>query len=543
MRPSPSRLLDLREYPVLYVDDERENLRIFELSFRREFKILTALDAQQGLALLHEHPVALVLSDHKMPGMSGVEFLARVKELDPGTVRILVTAYGDAQTLQAAINNGAIYRFVAKPWNPDEMRVTLKRGIEVYSLERERAQLLHEFSLLHRASKAIGRELEVERLEQLLLDLVTQDFGYDAAALIDSDPGGTRLSFRRFSGEVEEVADALRALDLPCDAAPEFFAGLRAGAAQLLRGDDVLQLSPPLRAWVSEVAAAELLVLPLIGKAGLLGALAVDNRRGGRGFSGDDRSLLEGLAQQAAAGLENARLVEALRRSQERAQRADRLGTLGSLTSGVAQAMHEALAAASGFLAPGAPSSEATARARRELERMGGLLETLRRLAPGAAGAPRELCDLGAVAADALRLLEARASEAGVELRLERAAGDASLLGDRGQLQQLALQLGLNALQASPRGAVARIRVAGDPARAEALLEVHDAGPGIPDEALEGLFDPFSARAEPGPGKGLGLRICQQVAVAHGGQLEVQSRPGQTCFRVRLPSARAPEPR
>ena len=109
MRPSPLRLMDHREFPILYVDDEVDNLRIFELTFRRHFTILTASSAREGLDILNANPVAVVLSDQRMPGMSGVEFLSRVRALDPKTLRILVTAYGDAETLGGAINDGSIY--------------------------------------------------------------------------------------------------------------------------------------------------------------------------------------------------------------------------------------------------------------------------------------------------------------------------------------------------------------------------------------------------------------------------------------------------
>ncbi|MGH0032379.1 MAG: response regulator, partial [Myxococcota bacterium] len=139
MRPRPERLRDHREYPILYVDDEAENLRIFELTFRREFSIRTATSGEEGLEVLRHQPVALVLSDHRMPGMTGTEFLAQAAELDPKTIRIMVTAYGDVETLQSAINTGSIYRFIPKPWTPEDVRATLRRGIEAYALDRELA--------------------------------------------------------------------------------------------------------------------------------------------------------------------------------------------------------------------------------------------------------------------------------------------------------------------------------------------------------------------------------------------------------------------
>jgi len=137
-RTRTDRAVDYREFPILYVDDEPDNLRIFELTFRSEFEILTAADAPAGLEVLSQQPVALVLSDHRMPGMTGVEFLSAVHELDETTIRILVTAYGDVKTLESAINNGSIYRFVPKPWSPEDMRITLRNGIERFALAQER---------------------------------------------------------------------------------------------------------------------------------------------------------------------------------------------------------------------------------------------------------------------------------------------------------------------------------------------------------------------------------------------------------------------
>lgn len=99
---------------MLYVDDEPDNLRIFELTFRRDFEILTAASAEQGLEILNDNPIAVVLSDQRMPGMTGVDFLARVRAIDPKTIRILVTAYGDAETLGVAINDGSIYHYTSK---------------------------------------------------------------------------------------------------------------------------------------------------------------------------------------------------------------------------------------------------------------------------------------------------------------------------------------------------------------------------------------------------------------------------------------------
>ena len=167
--------------------------------FRREFSILTASGGEKALELINTKPVALVLSDHRMPGMTGSELLARVNQLDPKTVRFLVTAYGDAETLSSAINDGSIYRFIPKPWTPEDMRINLRRGIEVYALDREREQLVRELSLLNRVSHSITQELALEPLLDLLLTTVIEDLGYDAAGILFLDGREEVLSWGRFA--------------------------------------------------------------------------------------------------------------------------------------------------------------------------------------------------------------------------------------------------------------------------------------------------------------------------------------------------------
>ena len=308
MRPNPEMLRDLREYPILYVDDEPENLRIFELTFRRDFTIFTATSGEQGLDIINTQPVAVVVSDHRMPGMTGTEFLSRAAAIDPKTIRIMVTAYGDAATLTDAINNRSIYHFIAKPWNPDDVRTTLIRGIESYALERERAQLLNELTVLNRVSGLLTRELEVDRLLALLLATLREDLGYDGAHLLLRNAKTRALEWAP-THTGDEIDARLARHSFTVDNARDLIELLEDGLSLTLRSEHLLEYSSAVRHWVSEVAAEEILVTPLFGKDGLLGAITVDNRRGGRRFVADDVTLIEGLSNQAAIALENARLV------------------------------------------------------------------------------------------------------------------------------------------------------------------------------------------------------------------------------------------
>jgi len=139
-------LYDYRRFAVLYVDDEEKSLANFSRAFGDQFHIFTASNAQDGLKLLEEHAdeIGLLMTDQRMPGEKGVWLLERARKLRPNIIRVLVTAYADMDAAIAAVNSGAIYKYVAKPWDPPQLDQTLKRGLEFFMVRLERDQLLHE---------------------------------------------------------------------------------------------------------------------------------------------------------------------------------------------------------------------------------------------------------------------------------------------------------------------------------------------------------------------------------------------------------------
>src|SRR5438876_76858 len=145
-------LYDYKKFAILYVDDEEKSLKYFTRAFEDQFRILTAVNAADGLKLLEEHKddVGLLMTDQRMPGEKGVWLLERARQLRPRIIRILATAYSDMDAAIAAVNTGAIYKYVTKPWDPPQLENTLKRGLEFFMVQRERDQLLREkMSVLH----------------------------------------------------------------------------------------------------------------------------------------------------------------------------------------------------------------------------------------------------------------------------------------------------------------------------------------------------------------------------------------------------------
>jgi two-component system response regulator HupR/HoxA len=128
-------------FTILVVDDEPAILESIELTLGDDYRVLTALNARAGLDVLEREDVSLVIADQVMPGVSGAEFLERAVAIQPRAVRILLTGYADVNAIIHAINDGKIYRYIQKPWEPDQLRLDVKHALEAYQLTAENAQL------------------------------------------------------------------------------------------------------------------------------------------------------------------------------------------------------------------------------------------------------------------------------------------------------------------------------------------------------------------------------------------------------------------
>jgi two-component system probable response regulator PhcQ len=137
---------DYKRFAVLYVDDEEMALKYFEKSFGGEFRIITAVNADDGMEAVRksENEIGVVLTDQRMPGQKGVQLLEQIRLHQPQIVRMLITAYADFGVTVDAVNIGNVFRYVSKPIQVEDMRNTLRRAIEFYSMQRERDDLMRE---------------------------------------------------------------------------------------------------------------------------------------------------------------------------------------------------------------------------------------------------------------------------------------------------------------------------------------------------------------------------------------------------------------
>ncbi|MFH1021233.1 MAG: response regulator [Pseudomonadota bacterium] len=158
---------------ILCVDDEANVLKSLKRLFLDEdYEILTAESGKEGLALLEQRqPVQVVISDYRMPEMDGVAFFKQVHERWPDTVRIVLSGYADTAAVVSAINEGQVYKFIPKPWNDDELKVTIVKAVELYFLVKANNKLNEELLQANNELVRIALQLEekvAERTEELL---------------------------------------------------------------------------------------------------------------------------------------------------------------------------------------------------------------------------------------------------------------------------------------------------------------------------------------------------------------------------------------
>jgi len=150
-------------YSILYIDDEENNLTSFKSTFRRDYHIHVASSGKAGLEIMEKNNIQLVITDQRMPDMSGIEFLERIVPLYPDCMRMILTGFSDMEAIIQAINKGNIYRYVSKPWNREDLKITIDSALEVYNLKSQNKHLIDD---LKEANRTLEQKVN-ERTRQL----------------------------------------------------------------------------------------------------------------------------------------------------------------------------------------------------------------------------------------------------------------------------------------------------------------------------------------------------------------------------------------
>lgn len=163
------------EYNVLYVDDETSNLRIFRMAFKRHYNIYTAENGSEAIDILRNNQIHLIITDQKMPEMTGTELLEKTLHEFPDLVRIILTGFADIESIVRAVNRCGIYKYITKPYDQGEMKLTLDKALESIKLKGEKDILLEKLaqSNAQLEDKVRARTFELEEAHKRLTSGLT----------------------------------------------------------------------------------------------------------------------------------------------------------------------------------------------------------------------------------------------------------------------------------------------------------------------------------------------------------------------------------
>jgi two-component system NtrC family sensor kinase len=515
MSPPPETRVAGSSARLLLVDDEENILRSLKRVLRRgKWEIETASDGIRGLELCRTFQPAVVISDFRMPGMNGVEFLSRVKELRPRTQRIMLTGQTDQRAIEEAVNRSEIFRFIAKPWNEHQLLVTVEGAFEQWALIEENDRLHALARTQNDELRALNVALE-ERVEQrtrlLMIAKREWEMTFDSIeqplAVVRSDFAVQRanLAYARAAGRpVQVVSERPRCHQFlfgrssPCEGCP-LLAALAANKEQHA------EIAHGRRRYV-------LSVYPMVEEL-----QAVCSYRDVT----QEREL-------------NRRLLET-----------EKMAAVGQLAGGVAHEINNPLG---GILAFSQLMKRDPGRTKDDLEsldlieesaiRCKRIVESLLRFSRRHRDEDRRLFDLSSCVDDAVYLFRAQLKSAPrAQLVVQRGEGLPQVHGDPAQLGQVVLNLLQNGLHALPRAeGTLTVETGLSPDGHHCYFKVQDTGCGIAPEHLAHIFEPSFTTKPPGEGTGLGLSIAYRIVEDHGGAFDVQTEVGKgSTFTVTLP--------
>lgn len=285
---------DKSKLKLMVVDDEPDNLDLLYRTFRREFQVFKAESGIKALELLNQQgEMAVIISDQRMPEMNGTEFLGKTVDRFPDTVRILLTGYTDVEDLVDAINAGQVFKYITKPWNPEELKLVIQQASETYKVVKQRTNTLNRAlrreSLLNEVMSAIRGSLDYASMLQTIVTTVGESFQADGAILQSVE--GDRLSPTVFSYQSENPSG--EEMTLSSELVTQAFSSRQMQEYREENDTQKLQL-----------------VIPLVYQKDLLAILGLFQQGTHNLWSTDEIQLIEGLVEQAALALSQAKLYQ-----------------------------------------------------------------------------------------------------------------------------------------------------------------------------------------------------------------------------------------
>jgi signal transduction histidine kinase len=187
-----------KDYNLLIIDDEVEITKALTRQFRRKYNVFSTTDAIDGLRIMEQENIQVVLSDQRMPGMTGIDFFMQIKDKYPDALKLILTGYTDIEAVIGAINEGQVFRYVKKPWNPAELDTIINEAFEKYELITNNRKLMRNLQEMNSTleEKVKARTQELEKLNSRLSELNNEKNRYIGMVAHDlRNPIGVAGSF------------------------------------------------------------------------------------------------------------------------------------------------------------------------------------------------------------------------------------------------------------------------------------------------------------------------------------------------------------
>ncbi|MBD1821511.1 response regulator [Cyanobacteria bacterium FACHB-DQ100] len=299
---------DTQKQKLLVVDDEPDNLDLLYRTFYREFKVLRAENGPTALDILdREGDIAVIISDQRMPMMSGTEFLSLTVSKYPDIIRIILTGYTDVEDLVEAINSGKVFKYVTKPWSDTELREVVKSAIDTHTLLKTRTEelrrTLQRESLLNAITSTIRSALSYDEILQTIVETIGKNFEVSGAIV---------CPFR--DGEIQDQTFTYWKAATPApELAPTIWEAYQVESIPDVQQCDRIQEVPDRQAAYAAAEIHSTLMVPLICQQELIAILALHECGKSRTWQPEEIDLIHTVADQAALALSQAYNYEQVR--------------------------------------------------------------------------------------------------------------------------------------------------------------------------------------------------------------------------------------
>lgn len=286
---------DKSKLKLMVVDDEPDNLDLLYRTFRREFRVFKADGAIKALELLDkEGAMAVIISDQRMPLMNGTEFLSKTVERFPETIRILLTGYTDVEDLVEAINSGKVFKYITKPWNPEQLKAVVQQAADTYKVLTQRTaelrRALRREELFNEVTTAIRESLDYSSMLQTVVNTIGRTF--EATGCILRPVDGDQLRLETFAYQIEGITET----PLLPNADAIFENVLKQRKTELFNDQTT--------------GNHLILVVPLICQQQILGVLSLYQQTSDGFWTPEDVQLIEAVSEQAALAIAQAKLYQ-----------------------------------------------------------------------------------------------------------------------------------------------------------------------------------------------------------------------------------------